>query len=61
MSRARARTQLLSILTTAFSLVMGLLWMCWPPFWLRRRLNPHSEIAVFERVADAVAFRIDMI
>ncbi len=61
MSFAAARTQLLSVLATAFSLVMGVLWMCWPPFWLRRALNPRSDIVVFNNVADAFAFRVDMV
>lgn len=55
------RTWLLSVLTAIVSLVFGTLWMCWPPFWLRRRLNPHSDIVVFERIPEVIAFRVDML
>jgi hypothetical protein len=56
-----AKTQLFSILGTTISLGMGLLRMCWPSFWLRRRLSPRSETVVFERVTDGLAYRVDML
>jgi len=61
MDLQRAKTQLLSILATSYSLGLGLFRMCWPTFWLRRRLSPRSETVVFDRVTDALAFRVDML